>query len=110
MSAGFQNTLPGRLLARDLALSIPDKGALVVAARPADDGTGAVVALLDALGQGRTVGIWPAAFAFGAARRTSLVEMDGDAIAVGADRRAAVDVAPWGVAAARLFTSRESPG
>ncbi len=110
VSAGFQNTLPGRLLARDLALSIPDKGALVVAARPADDGTGAVVALLDALGQGRTVGIWPAAFAFGSARRTSLVEMDGDTIAVGADRRAAVDVAPWGVAAARLFTSRESPG
>ena len=114
VSAAYQNALPGRLIARDLALSIPDKGSLVVTARPADDGNGAVVAVLDVSGQPRTVGIWPAALAFKAARRTSLVEADGggDAIAVGGggDRRAAVDVAAWGLAAARLFTPRESPG
>ena len=110
VSAAYQNALPGRLIPRDSALTIPDKGSLVVSARPADDGNGAVVTLLDVAGQGRTVGIWPAALAFSAARRTSLVEIDGDAIAVGSDRRATVDVAAWGLAGARLFTSRDAPG
>jgi len=109
MSAAYQNALPGRLIPRDSALTIPDKGSLVVSARPADDANGAVVTLLDVSGQGRTVGIWPAALAFSAARRTNLVEIDGDAIAVGADRRATVDVAAWGLAGARLFTLRDAP-
>ena len=108
VSGAYQNALPGRLIARDSALTIPDKGSLVVSARPADDGNGAVVTVLDVSGQGRTVGIWPAALAFSAARRTNLIEVDGEAIAVGSDRRAAVDVTAWGLAGARLFTPRDA--
>src|SRR2546422_4540856 len=77
--------------------------------KPADDGEGAIVKLLDVAGQARSVGVWPAAYGFKLARRTTLVEQNGDAIAVGGDGRASLDLAAWGVAAARLFTPAEAP-
>jgi alpha-mannosidase len=110
VSAAALNPIPGALIGRDSALIIPDKGALVVSARPADDGNGAVVTVLDVVGQARTVGIWPAALAFTAARRANLVETDGDSLAVGGDRHVSLDVAAWGCATARLFTSRAASG
>jgi len=54
--------------------------------------------------------VWPAGYSFRLARRTNLVEMNGDALPVGGDRRANVDIKAWGVAAARLFTPRETAG
>ena len=45
--------------------------------------------------------------AFDEARRTNLVEMNGDAIPVAQDGGAMVDVAAWSVATVRLFTPRE---
>ena len=65
--------------------------------------------VLDVAGQARSVGVWPAAYAFKLARRTTLVEQNGEAIPVGGDGRASVDLAAWGVAAARLFTPAEAP-
>jgi hypothetical protein len=56
------------------------------------------------------VGLWPAAYAFKLARRANLVEQNGDAIPVGADGKATVDLAAWGIGAARLFTPAESSG
>src|SRR5207247_523958 len=77
-------------------------------AKPADAGDGVIVKVLDIAGQARGVGIWPAAYAFKLARRTTLVEQNGDAITVGGDGRASLDLAAWGVAAARLFTPGEA--
>jgi len=98
----------GPLIAKDRALFYADKGLMIVGAKAADDGEGVVVKLLDVAGQPRTVGLWPAAYAFKLARRTNLVELNGDAIAVSGDGRASVDLAAWGVAAARLFTPAEA--
>jgi alpha-mannosidase len=110
VSPAYENTVPGPLIARDSALSLADQGVLVVGAKPADDGEGAIVRLLDVRGVARTVGVWPAAHGFQLARRTNLVEMNGDALPVGSDHRANVELRAWGVAAARLFTPRETSG
>ncbi len=103
VSPPYENQAPGPLIGKDRALFLADKGVLVVGAKAADDGEGAIVRLLDVAGQARSVGIWPAAYAFRAARRANLVEANGDALTVGADGKAAVDIAAWGVAAARLL-------
>jgi hypothetical protein len=110
VSAPFNNAGRGPLIGRDAALFVADKGTLVVSAKPADDGEGVVVKLLDVAGTARPVGIWPAAYGFHQARRVDLVERNGDAIPVGADHRASVDLKAWGVAAARLFTPRAPTG
>jgi alpha-mannosidase len=110
VSPPYTNPAPGPLIARDSAFSIPDRGVLVVGAKPADDGEGAVLKVLDVRGADRTIGVWPAAFGFQQARRVNLVEMNGPALAVSADRSAGVDVKAWGIAAARLFTPRETAG
>ena len=110
VSPPYTNPAPGPLIARDSAFSIPDRGILVVGAKPADDGEGAVLKVLDVRGADRTVGVWPAAFGFQQARRVNLVEMNGPALTVSADRSAGVDVKAWGIAAARLFTPRETAG
>lgn len=110
VSERFENRAPGPLISKDRALFLADAGALVVAAKPADDGEGAIVKVLDVAGKARPVGIWPAAYAFQLARRANLVEMNGDALTVGADHRAGLDLPAWGVAAARLFTPREASG
>jgi len=68
-----------------------------------------IVKLLDVAGQARAVGVWPAAYAFKLARRANLVEQNGEAIPVSSDGRASLDLAAWGVAAARLFTPAEAP-
>ncbi len=107
VSAHSTASAPGPLLARDSALRIMDQGALVVSAKPADDGQGAIVKVLDVAGAARRVGVWPAAYRFDEARRTNLVEMNGDAIPVAQDGGAMVDVAAWSVATVRLFTPRE---
>jgi alpha-mannosidase len=110
VSPAYTNEAPGPLIAKDRALFYADKGALIVGAKPADDGEGVIVKLLDVAGQARSVGLWPAAYAFKLARRTTLVELNGDPIPVGGDGRASVDLAAWGVAAARLFTPAEASG
>ena len=110
MSDAYTNPWPGPLISKDWALFLADKGTLVVSAKPADDGEGAVVKLLDVAGMARTVGIWPAAYAFQLARRTNFAELNGDAIPVSPDNRAAVELQAWGVAAVRLFTPREAAG
>lgn len=104
VSPPFTNETPGPLIAKDRALFYADKGAMIVGAKPADDGEGVIVKLLDVSGQARGVGVWPAAYAFKLARRTTLVEHNGDAIPVAGDGRASIDLAAWGVGAARLFT------
>jgi hypothetical protein len=110
VSGPYTNPGAGPLLPKGAALSLTDPGVLVVGAKLADDGEGAIVRLLDVTGAARSVGVWPADYEFHAARRTNLVEMNGDAIPVAQDRRATLDVAAWGVAAARLFTPREAAG
>ena len=104
VSPAYETRVPGPLIAKDRALFLADKGVMVVGAKPADDGEGAVVKLLDVSGQARSVGVWPAAYAFRQARRTNLVEMNGDGITVGGDGKAAIDLSAWGVGAVRLFT------
>jgi alpha-mannosidase len=110
LSPGYTNGAPGPVIAKDSALSVPDRGVLVVGAKPADDGEGAIVRLLDVRGAGRSVGVWPAAYGFQQARRTNLVEMNGDALTMASDRSASIDLKAWGIAAARLFTPRETAG
>jgi alpha-mannosidase len=110
VGAARDNRTPGPLIARDTALFVPDRGVMVVGAKRADDGDGAIVRLLDVSGAARAVGVWPAGFGFTAARRTNLVEMNGDAIAIGGDRRAGLDLKAWGLATARLFTPRAPTG
>jgi alpha-mannosidase len=110
VSPSYTNDTGGPLIAKDRALFYADKNMMVVGAKPADDGEGVVVKLLDVAGQARAVGLYPAAYAFKAARRTNLVEQNGDALAVSGDGRVSVDLAAWGVAAARLFTPAEASG
>src|SRR2546427_735991 len=106
VSGPFTNAGRGPLIGRDSALFLADKGTLVVSAKPAEDGEGVIVKLLDVVGAARQVGIWPAAYGFQQARRVDLVERNGDAIPLGSDHRAAVGLKAWGVAAVRLFTPR----
>jgi alpha-mannosidase len=106
----FTNAGAGALVGKDAALSLTDRGVLVVGAKPADDGEGAIVKLLDVSGTGRSVAVWPAAYGFREARRTNLVEMNLDVVPVAADGRATLELPAWGVAAARLFTPREAAG
>ena len=108
VSASYTNETPGPLIAKDRALFYGDKGVMIVGAKPADDGDGVIVKVLDVAGQARNVGVWPAAYAFKLARRTTLVELNGDPISVAGDGRASVDLAAWGVGAARLFTPAEA--
>jgi hypothetical protein len=109
-SDAYDNAARGPLLARDRALFFADPGFHLLAAKPADDGNGAVVRLLDISGTARPVSLWPAAYRFAMARRTNLVEMNGDAATVAADGRTSVPLSAWGVAALRLFTPREGAG
>ena len=108
LSPAYTNDKPGPLISKDRALFYADKNAMIIGAKPADDGEGVIVKLLDVAGQARTVGVWPAAYAFKQARRTNLVEQNGDAITVGADGRASIDVPAWGVGTARLSTPAEA--
>jgi alpha-mannosidase len=107
VSGPYTTVVPGPLIAKDAALTIPDAGALVVGAKPADDGEGAIVKLLDVAGAARSVSVWPAAYTFRRARRATLVEMNGDALPVAQDGRVTLELPAWGVDAARLFTPRE---
>ncbi len=107
LSPSYTNEIPGPLISKDRALFYADKNAMIVGAKPADDGDGVIVKLLDVAGQARPIGVWPAAYAFKLARRTNLVEQNGDALAVGADGRASIDVAAWGLGTLRLFTPAE---
>lgn len=110
VSGPFDNPATGRLLARDRALLLGDPSVMALGAKPADDGEGVILKVLDVGGGARRVNVWPAACRFQLARRCDLVEMNGDALPVAADGRATLDVAAWGAAAARLFTPRERAG
>jgi len=110
LTPSYVNDRPGPLITKDRALFYADKNVMVVGLKPADDGDGAIVKLLDVAGQARAVGVWPAAYAFKLARRTTIVEQNGDPIPVGSDGRASVDLAAWGIGAARLFTPAEGAG
>jgi hypothetical protein len=88
-------------------LFIADQGVAVVGLKPADDRTGAILKLVDLTGVGRAVSIWPGAYRFQGARRTNVVEMNGDPVPVAPDGHTMIDVPVWGIAAVRLFTPRE---
>ena len=83
---------------------------VVVGAKPADDGTGALVKLVDVAGSARTVGVGPAAYTFRAARRANFVEMTGDALPIAPDGHAALELPAWGTGALRLFTPKQRVG
>jgi len=109
VSPPYTSAGEGSLARKDRALVV-DAGVAVVGAKPADDGTGAVVKLVDVTGSGRTVGVWPAAYTFRAARRANFVEMTGDALPLAPDGHVAVELPAWGTGAVRLFTPRERVG
>jgi len=100
VSSPYNNATPGPLIAKDRALFYADKGVMIVGAKAADDGDGAVIKLLDVAGQPRALGLWPAAYAFKLARRTNLVELNGDAIP-SAPTDAPPSISPHGVWQAR---------
>ncbi len=110
VGAQCSNAAAGPLIDRDSALFLSDRGVLVVGAKPADDGEGAIVTLLDVTGITRAVGVWPAGYHFTGARRVNLVQMNGDAIPLATDGHVALDLPRRGVAAVRLFTSQEQAG
>jgi hypothetical protein len=110
VSPAYAHATAGPLSRKDSALFVQDPGVAVVGAKPADDGTGAVVKILDVTGAGRAVSVWPGAFGFRRARRVNFVEMNGDPIPVAPDGRVTLDLPAWGAAAVRLFTPREGAG
>jgi alpha-mannosidase len=107
VSAPYASVGAGPLPRKDSALFIADRGIAVVGVKPADDRAGAVVKLVDVAGVARAVAVWPGAYAFRGARRTNFVEMNGDRVPAAPDGRATIELPAWGVAALRLFTSRE---
>jgi alpha-mannosidase len=110
VSQSFTNPATGPLLGKDRALLLSDAGVVVAGAKPADDGEGVVVKVLDVVGIDRGVGIWPAAYAFTAARAVNLVEMNAAPLPLASDGHATLAVPAWGVAAARLFTPPATSG
>ena len=110
VSAPYVSAGSGRLPRKDSGLLLADPGIAVVGAKPADDGSGAVVKLLDVAGVARTVAVWPGAFGFRAARRANVVEMNGDPVPIAPDGHATLELPAWGVGALRLFTPRERAG
>jgi alpha-mannosidase len=110
VSEPYESGTPGPLLERDRALFFSDPNLLLVAAKPADDGEGAVLRLLDVARSGRPASIWPAAFRFTQARRVNLVEMNEGPLNIAADGRVTFTVPQLGVASLRLFTPREGAG
>ncbi|HXF96686.1 MAG TPA: hypothetical protein VNI61_11365, partial [Gemmatimonadales bacterium] len=110
VSEAFTASGAGPFLERDRALFLADGGVLVVAAKPADDGEGTIVRLLDVSGADRAVAVWPAAVRFQAARRTDFVERNEAPLPLAEDGRAAVAVRAWGAASLRLFTPRAGAG
>jgi len=110
VSAPYASAGSGPLPRKDSGVFVADPGVVVVGAKPADDGAGAIVKLLDVSGAGRRVAVWPAAYGYRAARRANLVEMNGDPVPVTKDGRATLELSAWGVGALRLFTPRERVG
>jgi len=110
VSARYTSAGAGPLARKDSALVLADPGVAVVGAKPADDRTGALVKLVDVAGSARTVGVWPAAYPFRAARRANFVEMTGDPLPIAPDGHAALELPAWGTGALRLFTPKERVG
>jgi hypothetical protein len=110
VSAAYTNASPGPLIAKDAALVLADRGVVVAGAKLADDGTGAIVKLVDVAGAARPVSVRPGAYGFREARRANFAEMNGDPVPVAADGGATLDLAAWGSGALRLFTPRERVG
>ncbi len=110
VSAPYTSAAERPLAYKDSALFVPDGGVAVVGAKPADDGTGMIVKLVDVSGIARPVSVWPGPYGFRQARRANFVEMNGDAIAVAPDGRVTIDLPAWGTAALRLFTSPQGAG
>jgi hypothetical protein len=107
VSAPYDNPATGPLLPKDRALFFADPGIALLSAKPADDGDGVVVRLMDVRGVARPVSVWPAATRYVQARRTNLVEMNEDPLSVASDGRVSLQLPAWGVASVRLFTPRE---
>ena len=110
VSARYTSAGVGSLPRTDSALVVADPGVAVVGAKPADDGTGALVKLVDVAGSARTVGVGPAAYTFRAARRANFVEMTGEALPIAPDGHAALELPAWGTGALRLFTPKQPVG
>lgn len=110
VSGPYESGAPGPLLEKDRALFFADPGVMLVGAKPADDGDGVVVRLLDVAGTARPVSLWPAAYRYTQARRANLVEMNDDPVTVVADGRVTINMPAWGLATLRLFTPREGAG
>ena len=87
VSEPYESGTPGPLLPKDRALFFADPGLLLVGAKPADDGEGAVLRLLDVARNSRPASVWPAAFRYTQARRVNLVEMNEAPLNVAADGR-----------------------
>ena len=107
VSEPYESGTPGPLLEKDRALFFSDPGVLLVGAKPADDGDGVVLRLLDVARSARPASVWPAAYRYTQARRVNLVEMNEAPLSVAADGRVTFLVPRAGVAALRLFTPRE---
>jgi hypothetical protein len=110
VSAPYASAGAGALARKDTGLFIVDQGVAVVGAKPADDGAGVVVKLVDVAGVARAVPVWPGAYGFRAARRVNFAEMNADAIPVAPDGHVTVQLPAWGTAALRLFTPQEGAG
>ena len=107
VSEPYESGTPGPLLEKDRALFFSDPGLLLVGAKPADDGDGVVLRLLDVARTARPASVWPAVYRYTQARRVNLVEMNEALLPVAADGRVTFMVPRAGVAALRLFTPRE---
>ncbi len=110
VSAPYTSAGTGSLTRSDSGFFVADPGVLVVGGKPADDGTGAVVKLVDVTGVARDVTVWPGAHRFRGARRVNFAEMNADVITVAADGHVAIALPAWGTAAVRLFTPAPRAG
>ncbi|HVH67823.1 MAG TPA: hypothetical protein VM716_08155 [Gemmatimonadales bacterium] len=110
VSAAYASAGTGPLARNDSALFVMDSGVAVVGAKPADDGTGAVLKLLDVTGVARGVTVWPGAYRFRGARRVNFGEMNGDLLPAAADGHVTVELPAWGTGALRLFTPPQGAG
>ena len=106
--------LVGRATAGNGGVTLPTFGRMVdvrdpmiavVGIKPADDGVGVIVYLMDVGDAARSVPIQPGLLPFRAAVLTDLAERDLQPIAVGADGTIAVPIQRSGYAAVRLLNT-----
>jgi len=95
VSPAYSNDTPGPLIGQRSRAVLRRQKRADRGSKPADDGEGVIVKVLDVAGQARSVGYGRRRTRSNSRAALRSSSLNGDAIAVGGDGRASVDLAAW---------------